>query len=264
MPWHASSDWARQMTSDDRDPLNEPLDGADAFLEEDLAGLVDGLTTTWEAPDSRETLAFKPSPWPEVSAATASTAGVVAVNDTDAPQPDAPAPLVDAERPPADPVVTARYLLCSIAGQRCALPLANVSEVGRVPAAVPLPFVPGWIAGVINLRGHIVSLVDLATLLSGRPSEAPARMVVIKAGNGDIFAASLVDAIHGLRDVDVTSIGPPDDTMATAFGGYVSGKWHDTDDAGEPGRVGAAARPVPILDVEQLVVSERAQMRELV
>jgi chemotaxis signal transduction protein len=253
------------MTSDDRDPLHESLDGVDAFLEEDLAALVDGLTTTWGTPDG-DALALEPPAWPEVealSAAAASAAEVVADIDSDARPTDAPAPPVDTERPSVDPVVTARYLVCSIAGRRCALPLANVSEVGRVPAAVPLPFVPGWIAGVISLRGHIVSLVDLATLLSGRPSEAPARMVVIKARDGDIFAASLVDAVHGIRDVDVTTIGPPDDTMAAFFGGYVSGKWHDADDAGEPDRIGVAARPVPILDVEQIVASERAQVREL-
>lgn len=226
------------MTSDDRDPLHEPLDGVDAFLEEDLAALVDGLATTWEAPVGRDALALEPSASPEGA--------------------------LETERPPGDPMVTARYLVCSIAGRRCALPLANVSEVGRVPATVPLPFVPGWIAGVINLRGHIVSLVDLAVLLSGRPSEAPARMVVIGTREGDIFAASLVDAVHGIREVDVTTIAPPDEATAAVFGGYVSGIWHDVDEAGEPDRVGTAARPVPILDVEQLVGSERVQVRELV
>lgn len=127
-----------------------------------------------------------------------------------------------------------------------------------MPAAMPLPFVPAWIAGVINLRGQIVSLIDLAALLTGRAAPSAARMVVVQRQCGGIFGALLVDAVHGTRDVPLASLGGAGFAANDSFGGFVSGAWQSGDD-GYPGG-GDTGLAVPVLDLERLITSEHVQV----
>ncbi|MFW5637374.1 MAG: chemotaxis protein CheW, partial [Thermodesulfobacteriota bacterium] len=42
-----------------------------------------------------------------------------------------------------------------------AVPLPKALEIGRQPVITPLPNLPGWVLGVSNIRGEIISMVDL-------------------------------------------------------------------------------------------------------
>ncbi|MBM3226646.1 MAG: hypothetical protein FJZ47_23015, partial [Candidatus Tectomicrobia bacterium] len=48
---------------------------------------------------------------------------------------------------------TERYLLFTLAGGRYAVSIPQVLEIGRIPSITPVPNVPVWVRGVINLRG---------------------------------------------------------------------------------------------------------------
>ena len=41
------------------------------------------------------------------------------------------------------------------------LPIALVREIVRVPKITPVPNAPDFVEGVINLRGRIISVIDL-------------------------------------------------------------------------------------------------------
>ncbi len=49
--------------------------------------------------------------------------------------------------------------------------IAEVSEINRNLDMVPAPNAPPWVRGVINLRGEVVSVVDLRVLLGKPPAE---------------------------------------------------------------------------------------------
>ncbi len=84
-----------------------------------------------------------------------------------------------------------------------------VREIRGWTPATPLPHTPGWVRGVINLRGAVLSIIDLATRL-GLPAEDPtARHVVIVVQVGDRITGLLVDAVTGILSVDAASILPP-------------------------------------------------------
>jgi chemotaxis signal transduction protein len=42
-----------------------------------------------------------------------------------------------------------------------AIPLSSALEIGRQPRITPLPNLPSWVLGVTNIRGEIISMVDL-------------------------------------------------------------------------------------------------------
>ena len=79
--------------------------------------------------------------------------------------------------------------------------LARVQEVLRPLPVTRLPLAPPAIAGLINLRGRIVPVVDTHVVLGGGP--APVRstgFVVVRSAQGPV--ALLVDAIGDVRHAD--------------------------------------------------------------
>jgi len=52
-------------------------------------------------------------------------------------------------------------LVFGLNGQRYGLPLADVQEVVRAVALAPLPKAPAIVEGVVNVRGHLVAVLDV-------------------------------------------------------------------------------------------------------
>jgi purine-binding chemotaxis protein CheW len=46
-----------------------------------------------------------------------------------------------------------------------AVPISSASEIGRDPAVTRLPNLPEWVLGVSNIRGEIISIVDLKAFM---------------------------------------------------------------------------------------------------
>lgn len=70
-----------------------------------------------------------------------------------------------------------------LAGETWAVPIANVREILATPSLTPLPDAPALIEGVIDLRGTLIPIVDLAALLAREvaPGAERARTVVVEA-----------------------------------------------------------------------------------
>ncbi|WP_127783046.1 chemotaxis protein CheW [Rhodococcus sp. X156] len=89
----------------------------------------------------------------------------------------------------------------------------RVREVLRHQALTRVPGAPAAIAGLLNLRGQVVTAVDLRTRLqlSPRPAElAPMLVVVLVAGE---CVALLVDRVGAVVEVDESSFEPLPDTV---------------------------------------------------
>ena len=89
-------------------------------------------------------------------------------------------------------------------GHAYGIPVAAVVEVTRMVALTPLPDAPPWMAGVVDLRGVPVPVVDLASRL-GRAVRAPVldRRIVV-AGDPSGPVGLVVDEVIG-----VAPAGPP-------------------------------------------------------
>lgn len=59
-----------------------------------------------------------------------------------------------------------------IEGQLIGLPITAVRDVFAISAMTPVPRADRAVVGLVNLRGHIVTILDLAQLLNGRASTA--------------------------------------------------------------------------------------------
>ena len=80
-----------------------------------------------------------------------------------------------------------------------------VVEIITNHAITPLPLVPGFILGIINLRGQIIPIVDIRLLL-GQPAQQDTCMIILNIQ--DIMIGIRVDQVQKMVDIDPRSILP--------------------------------------------------------
>lgn len=95
--------------------------------------------------------------------------------------------------------------------QEFCINVASVREIrGWVPAT-PLPHAPTYVRGVINLRGAVLPIIEVAERLGLRRQESNARNVIIVAMVRGQVIGLLVDAVSDIMTVPADVIqGTPD------------------------------------------------------
>src|SRR4029077_13058533 len=106
---------------------------------------------------------------------------------------------------------TERYVLFTLAGSRYAVPVPSILEIGRIPHITPVPNVPAWVRGVINLRGEILSVVDFRTFLGLEEAHhgEHSRMLVVKTARDEIMTSLIVDQVMGIAPLSKTRMETP-------------------------------------------------------
>ena len=91
--------------------------------------------------------------------------------------------------------------------------VAHVQEVLRSHRLARVPLAPPTVAGLINLRGQVVTAIDLRERLGrpARPEGGDAIAVVIRV-DGEVISL-LVDSIVDVVRVDPVDFEPPPDTL---------------------------------------------------
>ncbi len=89
----------------------------------------------------------------------------------------------------------------------------HVQEVIRNREMTTIPLAPGAVRGLINLRGQIVTAIDLGQRLelSGREHAEPSVHVVVNVDGAAV--SMLVDSIGDVVDAGTSSFERPPDTL---------------------------------------------------
>ncbi len=77
-----------------------------------------------------------------------------------------------------------------IEGQLIGLPITSVRDVFSISAMTPVPRADRAVAGLVNLRGHIVTILDLGYLLNSRKSARKSEQEPMAVGvewQGEVF-----------------------------------------------------------------------------
>jgi twitching motility protein PilI len=94
-----------------------------------------------------------------------------------------------------------RWLAVRAGGEHLLLPLAQSGEISTYEAPMALPHAKPWFVGLVNLRGQLCGVIDLAAFLgagAAQPSTAQSRLVQFSA-RLELNAVLLVDQLAGLR-----------------------------------------------------------------
>ena len=115
-----------------------------------------------------------------------------------------------------------RLLLFAVADRVYGCDIGAVREIVPIRHATRLPGAPSYVRGLINLRGAIVTVIDLASRLAGTTAIPEGSVVLAEYGNKQVGLA-----VDEVRDVQILS---PDRfepaTGDIARGGIVRGLGH--------------------------------------
>jgi purine-binding chemotaxis protein CheW len=111
--------------------------------------------------------------------------------------------------PVATPRARIDFACFELAGETWAVPIASVREILATPRLTPLPDAPAVIEGVIDLRGTLIPIVDLAALLAGAGAGGGAASPALERGRTVVVEArGLVVGFRVERATQVVSTGP--------------------------------------------------------
>ncbi len=100
------------------------------------------------------------------------------------------------------------FVVFSTAGETFAINVAEVKEIIRVPAITWVPGSRDPVRGVINLRGSVVPVIDLAgALLLASGEKGPEARVLIVERKGDVIGF-LVERVMEVAEISASAIEP--------------------------------------------------------
>jgi purine-binding chemotaxis protein CheW len=112
-----------------------------------------------------------------------------------------------------------------LAGETYGADIAHVHSVLPMPPVTPVPQTPAYIAGVMNLRGKILPVIDLRTRFGLPPADEEvrrqARVVVVEADG--IQAGLIVDGVSTVLRLNSAWIDPPSTLVATDEAACITG-----------------------------------------
>lgn len=108
-------------------------------------------------------------------------------------------------------------LTLTVAGQLCAVPVLTVRDVLGVQTITRIPLAPHEVAGSLNLRGRIVTAVDLRARLDLPPREPGqvAMSVVVDVG-GELYSL-LADQVGEVLSLDTEGTSPNPPTLDASW-----------------------------------------------
>jgi purine-binding chemotaxis protein CheW len=129
-------------------------------------------------------------------------------------------------------------LVCRLGTERYAIDTGSLRAVRWASGVTPVPCTPPYVLGIVSVRGEIVTLLDLGTMLglTAVPSDATTHAVLL-LGLPGLRAGLIVDEILGVERLKLASLQP-----ALSGREFVRG---------------VAPGPTVLLDLDQLLTSGR-------
>lgn len=102
---------------------------------------------------------------------------------------------------------SSRFLEFNLGKEKYAIPLLKVREVISIPETTPIPKAPNYFRGIMNLRGHVISIVDLRMKLGVNPgTEATQDEAVVILDFAEFHVGVIVDSVNKVLTVNDSEV----------------------------------------------------------
>ncbi|HVF53497.1 MAG TPA: chemotaxis protein CheW [Actinomycetota bacterium] len=123
---------------------------------------------------------------------------------------------------PASEVVTESVLaVCfSLGDHKYGIDAKFVKEIRMLESLTPVPCTPEFVAGIVNIRGALYSLIDLRRFMEVTPRGVTDLTQIIIVAASDLEVGVLADRVSGMNAIPQTAIKPPlpnDENVAREF-----------------------------------------------
>jgi purine-binding chemotaxis protein CheW len=115
-----------------------------------------------------------------------------------------------------------RFLSFSLGSEEYAVPLLAVREVIALPEFTPVPYTPSYFLGIMNLRGQVISIMDLRQKLGIKPGVDTETAVIICDLNGASIGV-VVDSVNTVLNPDSADVSDKPEIQSNRPTDYITG-----------------------------------------
>ena len=98
------------------------------------------------------------------------------------------------------------YVTVYVEGQLFGIPIERVHDILIPEKVAHIPLAPAEVAGAINLRGRIVTVVDVRTRLGLLPREGDGQHMCVTVEQGNELYSLMVDSVGEVKSLKVDKI----------------------------------------------------------
>jgi purine-binding chemotaxis protein CheW len=149
-----------------------------------------------------------------------------------------------------------QLVLFQLEGEDYGVDIYNVQRLIQIPEITPVPRAPDFVAGVIEVRGDIIPVINLKTRFGFEKTDVEKSGRIVITEIGEQIVGFLVDAISEVTRLSEDDIEPPSSVVKSVDTQFISGVGKQKKDD--------RSRLIIILDVQKLLNrGEQALMQEI-
>jgi purine-binding chemotaxis protein CheW len=114
-----------------------------------------------------------------------------------------------------------------LAGERYGIEPAFIRDVFPLKTVTPVPFTPPFVVGITNIRGEVLSVIDLKRFFDLPDGGLTGLPKIIVLESKSMTFGILADTVNGTRSVPLDSIQPALPTLNDVRGKYLKGVTND-------------------------------------
>lgn len=123
--------------------------------------------------------------------------------------------------------MSGQYLTFAVGSEQFAMDIRTVREIIQYAPMTTLPLMPGFVRGVINLRGAVVPVIDLHARFGRPPAQIGKKTCIVifdARHDGDrVELGLLVDAVSEVIDIAADQIEAPPNFGAAVRRDFIRG-----------------------------------------
>ncbi|HEX5392120.1 MAG TPA: chemotaxis protein CheW [Rhodocyclaceae bacterium] len=120
-----------------------------------------------------------------------------------------------------------QYLTFTLGDEMFAIGILSIREIIEYGNLTEVPMTPPFIRGVINLRGAVVPVIDLAIRFGRQPRETTRRtcivIIEVETEKGRQEMGIVVDAVSEVLEIPATEIEPPPEFGTRIRNDFIAG-----------------------------------------
>ena len=145
-----------------------------------------------------------------------------------------------------------KHLTFTLSDEHYAIPLSAVKEVIAMTQITPVPHVAEYFKGLINLRGRVISVIDLRLKLGlHAPEYQPQKTSIVITDVNDLTIGNIVDDVTEVLGIDQADVERDLDISSVIRREFISGA------AKPPGKP-----LILMLNIKRLLTADELQMLE--
>ncbi|MCP3139929.1 chemotaxis protein CheW [Pyxidicoccus xibeiensis] len=113
------------------------------------------------------------------------------------------------------------HVVFKVDGAEYALPAADVLQMESFTGATPVPGAPAHVAGLVQVRGRVIPVVDARTRFGLSPGQHTLDSRVVVGQLGDRTVGLLVDSAREVLKLDPAQVRPPPPLVVEGARGFV-------------------------------------------